>query len=166
VLPQVPEQVAKPAVGTVQAVAPELPTTDADTAAPPPPSPAARKAPEAHRRAPAEATSEPRSANSKTVPLDTASHAPATAVERSATQAAQPVAEAGRATAELSSGVRPDGPSFGAGGGAASAAFSAGALAILLSSLFLAASALRTRLPHLGEAGRPLPLVFALERPG
>jgi hypothetical protein len=39
-------------------------------------------------------------------------------------------------------------------------------MAILLSSLFLAASALRTRLPRLGEVGRPLPLVFALERPG
>jgi hypothetical protein len=72
------------------------------------------------------------------------------------------------ASDEPSPGSTPDGPAFGAlGGGAlASAAFSAGALAILLTALFLAASALRTRLPRLGEVGRPLPLVFALERPG
>jgi hypothetical protein len=86
--------------------------------------------------------------------------------------AAGPVSSAPRdlpaASDEPPPGSTPDGPAFGAlGGGAiASAAFSAGALAILLTALFLAASALRTRLPRLGEVGRPLPLVFALERPG
>jgi hypothetical protein len=52
-----------------------------------------------------------------------------------------------------------------ASGGVASAAFFAGA-AVLLMALCLAASALMTRLPRFDEVGRPLPLVFALERPG
>lgn len=62
----------------------------------------------------------------------------------------------------------PDAPVIAPGGAAAAAAagFSAGALAILLSGLFLGASALRTRLPRFGEDWRPSPLVFALERPG
>ena len=51
------------------------------------------------------------------------------------------------------------------GGGVASASFFAGA-AVLLAALCLAASALMTRLPRFDEVGRPLPLVFALERPG
>ena len=33
-------------------------------------------------------------------------------------------------------------------------------------ALCLTASALKTRLPRFDEVGRPLPLVFALERPG
>ena len=71
-------------------------------------------------------------------------------------------------TSDNPAGPSPAGPSFGAwsGGGAASAAFSAGAFAVLLTALFLAASALRTRLPRFDEIGRPSPLVFALERPG
>ncbi len=65
-------------------------------------------------------------------------------------------------------GPSPAGPALSAGSGAgvASAAFSTGAAAILLTLLLLAASALKTRLPRFDEVGRPPPLVFALERPG
>jgi hypothetical protein len=168
VVRQVPEQVAKPAVETVQSATPELPAPSVESGAPPAPEPAVRKAPERRRHAAPARAGEPRAASSRAAPPSTPSSGPAVAAEHSAAQAAPPVADTGRAVSERSSGARPDGPSFGAaaGGSAVSAAFSAGALAILLGSLFLGASALRTRLPRLGEAGRPLPLVFALERPG
>jgi len=72
------------------------------------------------------------------------------------------------ATSDGPAGPSPAGPAAGAGSGAGvpSSPFSAGAFAVLLTALWLAASALRTRLPRFGEVARPLPLVFALERPG
>jgi hypothetical protein len=57
-------------------------------------------------------------------------------------------------------------PAGSSAGGAASSASSAGGFAVLLMALCLAASALRTRVPRFDEIGRPLPLVFAIERPG
>jgi hypothetical protein len=159
--------VTKPAVGAVETVTarPESPGT---SGSPPPPASRAQGPPDRHSPSGAH----PRS-NGKPAPAHAAETAPPTIVTASLDQypASGPTPNAPRerpAASDGSFGSTPTGPAFGGegSGGVASAAFSAGALAILLAALFFAASAFRSRLPRFDEVGRPLPLVFALERPG
>jgi hypothetical protein len=79
--------------------------------------------------------------------------------------ATRPESQAG---APSPGGIAPAGHALegATGSEAAASGFSAVGFAVLLMSFFLAGSALRTRLPRFLEAAPPLPLVFALERPG
>lgn len=136
--------------------------TAAPAAAPRPPARARREAPRgaaspAHRSAPPAVSDLAASPGAANVSSD-----------RGAGRSAHSPAPELPPTSDEPAGPSPAGPALnsGSGAGVASAAFSSGAAAVLLTLLFLAASALKTRLPRFDAVGRPLPLVFALERPG
>ena len=133
--------------------------------------PAAAKRPAAHTRREARPPAASPRSSAPEMPASRASlGVAATASDEVATGPAPRKAPQAQlpSTSSKPAGAQPAGPTFGAssGGGVASAAFSAGAVAVLLMALCLTASALKTRLPRFDEVGRPLPLVFALERPG
>ena len=140
--------------------------TDQDGSAPAGPPTIAQTPAEARRHASAPAPS--RSARRVLPDSGSSAGVARTASGNVATGSAPKPAHELLTTSDTPAGPSPADPAFGAssGAGVASSAFSAGAFAVLLMALCLAASSIKTRLPRFDEAGRPLPLVFALERPG